>query len=345
MRPLVSFCYRWISVVNSPRQSSEPKRAGGFTLLELLISLVIAALVVSTLLYIVVELTKADKRESNLDQVQRDINRGMEYIVNDLQEAVYVYQNPQTIANRLAGDTTSFPSGTGTVPILAFWRIDPIEDNLPTCNSTTMTTIVLQQCQLLTIRQAAYTLVVYVQRTNDGTNSNWSGQSRIIRYELTKYASSPPTATFTTRSGYRDPTDPTDPQAAFENWQPSGTPRGSSAVLIDFVQAPTLATPVALNRKPLSDSCLSYGTDGTNPLYTITPSTATTTVNNSFFACVRNPQIGVAVTRGNQDIYVFLRGNVQSIKGGVGGFSKDTSLPILETQVAVKGVVNKGFNQ
>jgi len=316
-----------------------------------LISLFIASLIISGLLYLVVELTKADKRESNLDQVQRDISRAMEYIVNDLQEAVYVYPNPETVTDYLIGDP-SFPIDSDpdpdTVPVLAFWRIDPIEDgDLPSCDSS-MTTDVLQECELLRIRQAAYTLVVYAQRINDETDSTWSGQSRIIRYELTKYNSTIP-ADLTTRDGYRDPTNPTDPLASFETWQPDpvGTaPRGSSAVLTDYVQAPSFLPPVALNRQPLSDGCLGYGTDGTNPLYLITPSTATTTENNSFFACVRNPEIGAAVTRANQDVYVFLRGNVQSVSGGgVRGFSDRTSLPILETQVAVKGVINKGFNE
>ena len=95
MRPFVLFFYRWLSVAkssraNSLRQPSKSWNSKGFTLLELLISLFIASLIISGLLYLVVELTKADKRESNLDQVQRDISRAMEYIVNDLQEAVYV---------------------------------------------------------------------------------------------------------------------------------------------------------------------------------------------------------------------------------------------------------------
>ena len=99
------------------------------------------------------------------------------------------YPNPETVTDYLIGDP-SFPIDSDpdpdTVPVLAFWRIDPIEDgDLPSCDSS-MTTDVLQECELLRIRQAAYTLVVYAQRINDETDSTWSGQSRIIRYELTK---------------------------------------------------------------------------------------------------------------------------------------------------------------
>ena len=87
-----------------------------------------------------------------------------------------------------------------------------------------------------------------MQRANDG-NSNWPGQSRIIRYELSKYSD---LATLTTRSGYRDPTTPDDNLASFEVWQNGGTPAGSSAVLVDYVQTPT--PPQPLNRSPLSDA-------------------------------------------------------------------------------------------
>jgi prepilin-type N-terminal cleavage/methylation domain-containing protein len=334
MQPLFLFFYKWLSIARNQRQ-----RPSGFTLLELLISLAISFVVMGGLIFMVMELTTMDRRENNLDQVQRDMNRAMAFIVDDLQEAVYVYTNPQQMATQLGADP-KFPDGTGEVPILAFWRIDPIESGFPTCNSTTMTTAVFQNCNLLRIRQAAYTLVVYVQKKNDG-NGNWPGQSRIIRYELPKYASTIPT-NLAERGGYRDPTDPIDPLAAFETWESDGTPEGIANVLVDYVQAPTFTPAVALNRAPLNHTggpCQGYGD------YSVVPSTATTSVNNTFFACVRNPSLGGVGTRGSQDVFVFLRGNVQSINGGVRGYSNRTSLPILETQVLVKGVVNKGFSE
>jgi prepilin-type N-terminal cleavage/methylation domain-containing protein len=341
MQPLLLFFYKWLFAASKPRH-----RLKGFTLIELLISLVMASIVMAGLLSMVVQLTTEDKRESNLDQVQRDMNRAMEFIADDLQEAVYVYPNPQQMATQLAADP-NFPDATGEVPVLAFWRIDPVESGIPTCASTTMTATVFQQCQLLKVRQASYTLIVYVQKVNNG-NANWPGQSRIIRYELSKYANPIP-VTLAMRSGYRDPTDSTDALAPFELWQSNGTPAGNANVLIDYVQAPTFTTPVALNRAPLSDAggaCRGYGVVNSTPSYSVVPNTATTTTNNTFFACVRNPNIGGVIgTRGSQDVYLFLRGNVQSVNGGVRSYSDKTSLPILETQVTVKGVVNKGFSQ
>ena len=343
-----TFLYRWLLTAKA-RQ-----RLKGFTLIELLVSLVIASIVVSSLLYLVVELAQMDKREATLDQVQRDMKRAMEYITDDLQEAAYVYPNPQRIAAELSLDP-AFPGGAGEVPVLAFWRIDPIESGLP-ANCATIpnpTVIRVGQCQALRIRQASYTLVVYAQRTDpaNNRNRNWPGQSRIIRYELSQYRNA---LTLDERPGYRDPTNPTDLQAPFEVWRPNGRPEGFAAVLVDYVQTPNPS--VAFDRAPLSDlrggvptPCFGYGVDGNvppQPLYTVVPSTATTTSNNSFFACLRNPDpdnSAITANRANQDVYVFLRGNVQGSSGGVTFFSRASSLPILETQVMVRGVVDKNL--
>ena len=343
----LTFLYRWLFVDKSHQHSR------GFTLLELLISLVVASIVVSTLLYMVVELAKIDKREATLDQIQRDMKRAMEYITDDLQEAVYVYPNPERIATELDSDP-SFPGRSGEVPILAFWRIDPIEDGFPSsCSGIPNPTTERQgQCNALKIRQASYTLVVYSQKVNNA-NRNWPGQSRIIRYELSQYKD---VSTLESRRGYRDPTNSTDLDAPFERWRANTTggviPEGFSAVLVDYVQTPN--SPIAFSRAPLSDAdgagvsapCFRYGTGGVpaRPLYTVLPSTATTTKDNSFFACVRNPDPDNdpnTTTRTNQDIYVFLRGSVQGTSGGVNFFSQASSLPILETRVLVKGVINK----
>ncbi len=335
MRPSVLLLYKCLFSIK------QRQRTKGFTLIELLISLIIASMVVAGLLYGVVELTSIDRRESIVDQVQRDMNRAMEYMTDDLKEAVYVYADPQPIATQLAADSV-FPDDAGEVPILAFWRIDPIEENLPDC--TSVASALVADCQLLEIRQAAYTLVVYAQKANDG-NSNWPGQSRIVRYELSRYSD---LATLTDKSGYRDPTDPEDEFAAFGSWQSQGIPDGVSAVLADYVQAPTFPVPVTLDRAPLSDvdgPCSGYGNDANgNQLYSVVPTNATVDLNNTFFACVRNPVLDTG-SSGNQDVYLFLRGNVQGVQGGVRSFSDETSLPIIERQVLVRGIVNKGFRQ
>ncbi len=94
----------------------------GFTLLELLIAMIISGMVVSGLLYLVVELLRIDNRETALEEVQRDTRRAMNYIADDLREAVYVYSTPATVtASSTTGVQSALPSGS--IPVLAFWRI------------------------------------------------------------------------------------------------------------------------------------------------------------------------------------------------------------------------------
>ncbi|MEO0887084.1 MAG: prepilin-type N-terminal cleavage/methylation domain-containing protein [Cyanobacteria bacterium J06648_10] len=314
----------------------------GFTLIELLVSLIISGLIISTLLYVVVDLVSLDNREARLNQVQLDTKRALDYITNDLQEAVYIYQDPAAISAQLTGDSRFPTPDANTFPVLAFWRIDPV-DNLPDC--TTGSLAFQSTCQVLSIRRATYTLVVYIQRNNDG-NRNWPGQSRLIRYELTKYSD---INTLAIRPGYKDPTDSTVANSSFETWTSDGVPSGNAAVLVDYIASPDLE----LNRAPLADAgapCSSYGNDGaTTPvnLYSITPTTASSTANTSFFACIRNPDPDndpTTTNRANQDVYVFLRGAAQ----GEGdsrqyGYSESTSLPLLETQVLVRGIIDKNL--
>ena len=76
----------------------------------------------------------------------------------------------------------------------------------------------------------------------------------------------------------------------------------------------------------------------------MSPPSANTTTNTSFFACVRNPAPDddeETINRTNQDVYVFLRGSTEG--SGIRSFSDESSLPILETQVIVRGVVDKSI--
>ncbi len=164
--------------------------------------------------------------------------------------------------------------------------------------------------------------MVYLQKPKD-SNANWPGKSRIIRYELDKYSN---LATLTSTPGYRDPATA---GVNFSTWSSSGTTAGTKSVLVDFVDAPS-------NPPSYTPSCSSLGTG-----YTIVPSTAAA-ASKSFFGCIRNPEAGTASTptNGNQDAYLYLRGNIDGA-GGVGSLGRDSALPTLETRVLMRGVVNK----
>lgn len=298
------------------RTLTTPKRSklSGFTLLELLVAMIVSSIVVSGLLYLVVELLKTDRRETVLDQTQRDMQRAIDYISDDIKEAVYIYSTPTTVTSQL----TDLPASAG-IPVLAFWRPDPVDTSvIPACNSFGAAgTPRVRECDVLKIRQSAYSLVVYLQKPKD-TNANWPGKSRIIRYELDKYSN---IATLASTTGYQDPAV----NSNFNGWTLSGlTTNGISTVLVDFVDYDASSSPTD------PASCASLG-----PSYIMVPSTASAS-KRTFFGCIRNP----AESR-NQDAYLFLRGNIDGAGGGLSPIGRDSALPVLQTRVLMRGVVDK----
>lgn len=299
-------------------------RRQGFTLLELLVAMIMGAILISGLLYIAVELLGVNRREEALTQTQQDMKRAIDYITQDAREAVYVYSAPGITDP----DTNTFtPFSTllddlpaGATPILAFWRIDPV-DIPASLDCSAVAAAKEAECNTLKIRQAVYTLVVYLQEDNTG-NDIWEGPSRIIRYELPKYSN---LANLTQTPGY---VDPTSQDSSFEAWAPSGTVNApSSAVLADSVDF------LATDQNP---TCPAN--------YDLTPAG-----NTSFYVCVlsNNPLDAADVLdqgRSNQSLLVYLRGNATEGQGRGGLMntnSEEGRLPTLESQILIRGVLDK----
>lgn len=205
------------------------KLTSGFTLIELLVAAAIGAIITSSLLWLVVQLVSSENTESALSTTDQEMQRALDYITADLKQAVYVYDGKcnefdanscPSYANYLpsnikyASDTSTNPD-TLNLPVLALWRTVPLaDDELPSetsCDTppTSITTsegsvtlnaadqeVYASACDVMRRQRKAYSLVVYVQRVDD--NNNWSGRSRIYRYELAKF-----------QSGYEDVLDRT----------------------------------------------------------------------------------------------------------------------------------------
>ncbi|KKI98562.1 prepilin-type N-terminal cleavage/methylation domain-containing protein [Prochlorothrix hollandica] len=125
--------YKW-SRLQSSSDSSQ-----GFTLIELLVVTLLSGIVVSTLLWGVVELLRNDRRESALSKTQQEMQLALDYITQDLRQAVYIYDGSCNTADadscpsysdyippQLADDT--FDNDTNGVPVLAFWKSVPLAD-------------------------------------------------------------------------------------------------------------------------------------------------------------------------------------------------------------------------
>jgi prepilin-type N-terminal cleavage/methylation domain-containing protein len=301
------------------KPTPDKKNCQGFTLIELLVAVIIGSVILTTLLYIVVELLQINRREDVLTQTQQDMRRAIDYITRDVGEAVFVYASPAAVVGQLS----DLPAGA--TPVLAFWRLDPVNTGaIPACN--TFVPIARQnECTTLKIRQSIYTLVVYLQSNNPAVNNTiWGGRSRILRYELPKYTAAGLNA-LTQRAGYVDPSI----NNSFETWTSSGPTAGTTAVLTDFVDTLDLA-------------------GGAVPTCPDGPYTATPARSDSFFACVLTGEVqavdraGVLRTvNANQSLVVGLRGNADTQNSGFATFNNAGVLPTLEAEVLIRGVIQK----
>ena len=307
----------------------------GFTLIELLIAVVVGGIIVSTMLYLVVELLQINRREEVLTQTQQDMRRALDYIARDAGEAVYIYPTPfagiDTNNDTIADTTLIEQLGTSlpddAEPVLAFWRLDPLDPSNPKTQelfnkacSTFPTDAERSECNTLKARQGYYTLVIYAQQENGDDNTLWGGQARIIRYELPKYSSAN-LPTLVDNSGYAEPTGENN---SFANWvKGPGTANGRSTVLTDY-----LDNPVPDQSPECPDNYL-----------------ATPAESDNFYACVRlntseEDEDGLTIGS-NQTLVVFLRGNAATEKAGFVTFSKAGRLPTLKSEVLIRGVLDK----
>lgn len=328
---------------------SKKNKLAGFTLLELLVALLIAGLIISALLSLVIDLLQVDSRETARTETQREMQMALNYIAAELREAVYVYDGnclqstaqgtaPPASYDYCPGLQNHLPTFPNQTPVLAFWKPETLEGKIPTnCNVFTGST--KQDCDDLQIKRRTYTLVVYLQST-DNPGNKWQGESRITRYALKKYNNLPTDLALST--GYVDPS--LEDRTNFQHWprkssnnydlQENTKPLVTNApdVLVDFVDNPN-ATGVSV--PPLCDKSGYIPSPKTAVDVTKTPS------SNSFFACVRTavPTATSFTTPSgiNQDVILYLRGNAK----GRPGVTSDSFRPVLQTQVLVRGVINK----
>lgn len=358
-------------------------RINGFTLVELLVTIIIGSLIVSSVTALLVDVVRANQQEKVRIATQQDMEQALDFIESDLKKATYVYTgdqihdqrkngNIETVKKRLDITITNpdnvvlafwkperipYTSGGGEVPLQCDDGSGGLNSNLNSSDTT------LEECEDLQVERRTYTLVVYLQDTNP--SNTWSGNSVIRRYELRKYDNGD---TYTSNGedylklsvneGYVDPVKEAD---GFRNWPydqnnnslvSSNKPvidGNSSPVLVDFVDDPSNDTgnlPTCLQEPDSNNNDeLESGEDtngnGVRDIYSRTPKVST---SKSFFACVRQSRLDGEFSQGNQDVILYLRGNPDGRSGFENNSNSFTPLPTLQTQVLLRGVVDKFFD-
>jgi prepilin-type N-terminal cleavage/methylation domain-containing protein len=347
----------------------------GFTLLELLVAMLIGSIITFIMLAGVTNLMGTNQKEGARSDTQRDAQAAIDYMSRDLREAIYVYDGkcisdatannnrvelvpapspdqPPTYCSALLNFLPASLKAANQLPVLAFWRVDPLPEPLKvTCRTNAKTWVDPKTATAAPIfakmpcaSQTTYTLVVYsLDWSNPG--NIWRGRARLKRYQLPQYEYSAAAGVGTdTTAGWASPLDK---EIGFPQW-PLRTPAAGGPPVTAQVTAPSGSDNAVLidfmdDAKFGGADTASCPTDSTGtlsaPKFEVSPTTTLATgerARRSIYACVR----GGAGSGLNQEVIIRLQANAA---GRPGVPKVGSSLPItMETRVLTRGVLNKG---
>jgi type II secretory pathway pseudopilin PulG len=181
------------SLLKQPRRR---KRASGFTLIELLVALILTFLIITPLLSLVISFMTTDRQEQAKNSSQQEIQAALDYMAQDMQQAVYIYD--ATALSR--GNNSTDPSKSGIqdqippsqdapgcedvdkcVPVLALWKRKYLDKNDVVDGKKIGEDI---NDGSKGSDRYVYSLVVYYLIKNDPSDSTWSKVARIGRFEI-----------------------------------------------------------------------------------------------------------------------------------------------------------------
>ncbi|MEH1962231.1 MAG: hormogonium polysaccharide secretion pseudopilin HpsC [Nostoc sp.] len=167
------------------KRSKFVQQVNGFTLIELLVGLLLAFLVLTPLLAFMVNILSTDQKEQAKANSEQEIQTAVDYIANDLEQAVYIYDNyaltntsstvPPGIKDQIppVNIATGCNSSTTCQPILVFWKRKFLAGAITLSSSTTANKI---------NDTFVYSLVAYYLIKD--SNPTWSNAARIARFEI-----------------------------------------------------------------------------------------------------------------------------------------------------------------
>ena len=216
----------------------------GFTMIELLVSMIVASLIITPLLSLVVNISETDTEEQRKTITEQELQSAVSFIAKDLKQAVYIYgQNGvDTIGPQI--------SNSGTA-VLVFWRQQLIENIVPV--NTPNADVVKDHCDSKPCDHAqVYSIVAYYLITGNTGSSPWSNAARIGRIEIRDGVRNPANyydyldengnkmAKAKRDSGFRM-FDGMNPNVAgtleqkMEAWKPDGKITKNVEVLVDYI--------------------------------------------------------------------------------------------------------------
>ncbi|MBN3868968.1 hormogonium polysaccharide secretion pseudopilin HpsC [Nostoc sp. JL33] len=176
------------------KRSKFVQQVNGFTLIELLVGLLIAFLVLTPLLGFMVNILSTDQKEQAKANSEQEIQTAVDYIANDLQQAVYIYNGAALTTNsnttpassgiqdqippvKKAGICDSSNTTVSCQPILVFWKRKFLSGAITLSSSTTGSTTANKIDDTFVYSLVAYYLI-------KDSSTTWSKAARIARFEI-----------------------------------------------------------------------------------------------------------------------------------------------------------------
>ncbi|MEQ9370204.1 MAG: hormogonium polysaccharide secretion pseudopilin HpsC [Coleofasciculus chthonoplastes F3-SA18-01] len=301
---------RFILKSQLKRQSNR----GGFTLIELLVALIMAALIITPVLGFMINFLQTDRREQAKTTTEQDIQSALDYIAQDMQQAVYIYDlnglngtGDNGISDEL-GNSLSCPANATCQPILAFWKRRFLS-RTDRINGTVVGSLTNNNDAFV------YSLVAYSLVDASNAEKDWSSVARIVRYELR--------GDLTTKDG-SIPSDPAgfvpfnlegsgNLSVKMNRWAGSPTTAQTGATLVDYIDEPGSGT--------LTVSC------STNEQRIPPPNTGI----NGFVVCLNLLQRTIPTAQ------VYIRGNAFARLQNNAPYSEGMSTFFPKSSVLVRG--------
>ena len=172
-------------------RSESAQTEKGMTLVELLVGAIMAFLILTPMLGFVVDMLNTDRREQVKSNTEQDIQAAVDFIAQDLSQAIYIYDNralngpPGPNEQRVI---PQLPQNANETPILVFWKRQQLRNSLP-INPTVAAGVKPTNCTPAECNDTyVLSLVAYYQvRDNNPTWCQPAGAncpSRIVRYEI-----------------------------------------------------------------------------------------------------------------------------------------------------------------
>ncbi|MBD2741159.1 prepilin-type N-terminal cleavage/methylation domain-containing protein [Coleofasciculus sp. FACHB-1120] len=326
------------------------KKDGGFTLIEVLVAMILAALVIAPLLGFMVNILDNDRKEQAKSASEQEIKDALDYISQDLAQAVYIYDNDGLKNNSTTNPATSgiknqippfatgsaavgcAPATTQCVPILVLWKRLARPKALPTIAGATCPppSNGVDNCNDANV----YSLVAYyLIKDLTPSNNTWSKAARIGRFEIRDGVRNPnnPSAYITNpneqpSSGFKmfDLKAASSLNLAMNSWTNSGAYTATSPkiqVLVDYIDQST---------NGLTHNCPNPSGATTNP------QKVPANLTGGFYACINSDPSQLSAQ-------VFIRGNALariSPADNPPDYSPSSSIYFPSASIQVKG---RGF--